>query len=95
MSIAVFDISKAQDDTGKDIEPLHEYIPGAIRYACDSPQMLVDTDSTEYSHPKPFECKIVPRSEKAISLIRTISDEHPLERGDGEILKNLEFNEYF
>ena len=32
MTLAVFDINKAKDANGTDIEPLYEYTPGLIRY---------------------------------------------------------------
>ena len=50
--LAVFDISKARDASGKVIEPVIDYSSGGI------------------SHPRPFECKIVPRSVRAEALIR-------------------------
>lgn len=31
MSTAVFNITKAKDVSGKEIEPIHEYLPGLIR----------------------------------------------------------------
>lgn len=31
MSTAVFNITKAKDASGKEIEPIHEYLPGLIR----------------------------------------------------------------
>ena len=45
--------------------------------------------SRYFSHPKPFECSITPRSEKAKTLINSIVEEHPFERGDGDILTSL------
>jgi len=71
MSIAVFDISKAKDENGKEIEPVHEYQAGLN------------------SHPKPFRCSIMPRSEKAALLIQSVLEEHPFPKGDGVLVKGL------
>lgn len=35
MSVAVFDICKSKDKFGNDVEPLHEYVSGLIRFAAD------------------------------------------------------------
>ena len=32
MSAAVFNIAKAKDKHGNEIEPVHDYVPGVIRY---------------------------------------------------------------
>ena len=42
-----------------------------------------------FSHPKRYQSKITPRSEKAISLIQTIQDEHPLTKGDSETIMSI------
>lgn len=34
MLVAVFDIKKAKDETGREIVPKYEYSPGAVRYDC-------------------------------------------------------------
>ncbi|KAL7623778.1 hypothetical protein AAE478_005331 [Parahypoxylon ruwenzoriense] len=41
------------------------------------------------AHPLPFQCKIVPRSEKHVELIRIIEVEHPWEDGDAKLLRGL------
>lgn len=45
----------------------------------------------DFSYPKPFKCSILPRSEKAVSLIRSVMEE-PLNKGDADILKDLELD---
>ncbi|TDL26569.1 cytochrome P450 [Rickenella mellea] len=41
------------------------------------------------SHPKPFRCNIVPRSEKAAALVRSVDDEYPAVESDAAVLKEL------
>lgn len=41
MAVAVFNISKAKDDRGTDIEPRREYVPGTIRCVPMSLLLLV------------------------------------------------------
>ncbi len=41
------------------------------------------------AHPFPFQCRIVPRSEKHAKLIRKVEVEHPWEEGDAKLLKGL------
>lgn len=41
------------------------------------------------SHPKPFGCSFTPRSKKAEALIRTVLEDHPFEKGDVDILRDL------
>lgn len=50
MSIAVFNITKSKDACGNDIEPLHEYVGGVIRYALS---LLGCCDSRVTHSPKP------------------------------------------
>ena len=38
MSVAAFNIAKATDATGRDIEPVREFGPGIIRY--DQPDLI-------------------------------------------------------
>lgn len=92
MSVAVFDICKLKDKFGNDVEPLHEYVSGLIRFAADfiyDFYYLSFWAYYDYSRPKPFECVVKPRSEKAIGLIQSILDESPPAKGDGDILKGL------
>lgn len=41
------------------------------------------------SHPKPFAYSISPRDGQAVALLRSVIDEHPLEKGDVDELKEL------
>uniref|UniRef100_P9WEI7 Cytochrome P450 monooxygenase claR n=1 Tax=Ampulloclitocybe clavipes TaxID=56467 RepID=CLAR_AMPCV len=58
MSLAVFNISKAVDEKGREIEPVNEFSSGTV------------------SHPKPYKCKVTPRSASAEELIRLVGDDH-------------------
>jgi hypothetical protein len=42
------------------------------------------------AHPKPFRCRIVPRSEKHAELIRSVEIEYPWDEGDSKLLEGLE-----
>jgi cytochrome P450 len=42
------------------------------------------------SHPLPFQCRLVPRSEKHAELIRSVEIQHPWEEGDAKFLDALE-----
>ncbi|KAH7097900.1 cytochrome P450, partial [Auriculariales sp. MPI-PUGE-AT-0066] len=53
MTLAVFDIVKAVDPNGEEIEPEEKYSGGSI------------------SHPMPFPCQVLPRSEKALALLHS------------------------
>lgn len=50
---------------------------------------VVGTTAGLIAHPLPFQCRIVPRSEKHAGMIRTVQFEHPWEKGDGDLLKGL------
>ncbi len=50
---------------------------------------VVGTTAGLVAHPLPFQCRIVPRSEKRVELIRTVEAEHPWEKGDSKLLKGL------
>ena len=94
MTAAVFNISKAKDEMGKEIEPPREFGPGIIRYVKALENRRSATiDSLPsvfiFSHPKAFQCLVTPRSEKAVTLIRSVLEEHPFEKGDGGLLRNL------
>ncbi|PPR02448.1 hypothetical protein CVT24_001997 [Panaeolus cyanescens] len=67
--LAVFDIKKAIEN-GTVVEPVHDYTQGTIRWVIHPSITYPITVSTiEFSHPKPFRCSILPRSQKALSLI--------------------------
>lgn len=68
--IATMNIRKARGEDGVEITPRLDYTSGIVRYAA----LIVDRNTTglviqSYSHPKPFPCDILPRSEKARQLI--------------------------
>ena len=50
---------------------------------------VVGTTAGLVAHPLPFQCKIVPRSEKHAKLIRRVEVEHPWEEGDEKFLRGL------
>ena len=81
MSLATFNISKAHDEDGNTIEPEIEWVPAAIWYdeifALLSDSLVLMTQICTYcSHPKPFKCKIEPRSAQAAELVRNAIAEH-------------------
>ncbi|KAI5118225.1 hypothetical protein M0805_000721 [Coniferiporia weirii] len=41
------------------------------------------------SHPSPFKCIIEPRDAQAVSLVRSVLEEHPFESGDADVLKSI------
>lgn len=43
------------------------------------------------SHPQDFACSIIPRSESAIQLIRSVKDDYPEERSDAEALARIKW----
>ena len=51
---------------------------------------VVGTTAGLVAHPLPFQCKIVPRSEKHLELIRKIELDHPWEEGDAKFLKGFD-----
>jgi fumagillin biosynthesis cytochrome P450 monooxygenase len=69
--LATFDISKALDDEGKEIEPHVTSEPGLI------------------DHPATFPYRIVPRSQKHVSFIRSIEVDHPWEQSSANALPYL------
>ena len=97
MSLAVFNISRSKDKDGHEIELDVQYLPGVVRHVhvLLSPtvklgiHMIMHLNLHIHSHPTPFQCNIVPRSERAVSLIKSVLDEHPFEKSDAETLKAL------
>lgn len=72
--LAVYDILLPLDEQGKEIKLPEEYSTGLLKYLYF--YHLSKTTALTYisSHPKPFSCRIVPRSSKAVSLIRQTAD---------------------
>ncbi|GAB1312809.1 O-methylsterigmatocystin oxidoreductase [Madurella fahalii] len=50
---------------------------------------VVGTTPGLVAHPMPFQCRIVPRSEKHVELIRKVEEEHPWEDGNASLLRGL------
>ena len=71
--------SLAVFDIGK---PINRQTGGVIEPA-------VGTTAGLFAHPLPFQCEIVPRSEKHAELIRKIEVDHPWEEGDAKFLRGL------
>ena len=91
MSISVFDVSKMVDPTtGKTIEPRCEFVNSLVRYflIVTLPHQAFAKSVTN-SSPKPFVCKIAPRSDVASQLIQSVEDEHPFGIGDAEELTSV------
>lgn len=82
MSLAVFDISKELDSSGREIEPVAEYVDGTIRsgsfVVCSFRWLTYGIPS----HPKPFQCTIKARSKKCMELINAANSWH-LSGGEG------------
>ncbi|KLO15926.1 cytochrome P450 oxidoreductase OrdA-like protein [Schizopora paradoxa] len=74
MTLAAFNITKAKDAAGNEIDAKSEWLPGLI------------------SRPKEFVCSITPRSSKAEALVRSIEEEHPVDKNDAETLSNVQFS---
>ena len=90
MTTATFNIRRARDKTGNEIIPVHECLPGIIRYVSFyHPVEHLLKSFAGYSHPKSFEYVITPRDERAEMLIRSVLDEYPFEKGDAEVLAKL------
>lgn len=54
MSVAVFNIARSKDASGADIKPLHEYVPGFIRYIQYLAAVFHDTVLIDFIIPKAF-----------------------------------------
>ena len=77
MSLAVFDISWALDESGKPIVTPIDFAPGLI------------------TKPSNYSARLTPRSPKAEALINSVTFDHPLEKGDSELLEGLKWeNQY-
>ncbi|KAL2170137.1 hypothetical protein VTG60DRAFT_5159 [Thermothelomyces hinnuleus] len=50
---------------------------------------VVGTTAGLVAHPLPFQCRLVPRSDKHVELIREVEREHPWEEGDSKLLEGL------
>ncbi|KAK7046397.1 cytochrome P450 [Favolaschia claudopus] len=74
--LASFDITKAMDEHGREIEPSYEFDAGFIKYVslslmlCSKPMCGI-----LYSAPLPFKCSIQPRSQKMAELVRATGQE--------------------
>lgn len=68
--LAVFKILPELDERGEPIDLREEYTTGIVRYVCvDLFKFPVQSIEGYYSHPKPFRCRIVPRSAELASLL--------------------------
>ena len=74
-TLATFNIAKAIDPNGKEIEPEVEFISGLISCVpCQCPSISNRLRTKPYffsliRHPKPFKCSITLRSKSALELI--------------------------
>jgi hypothetical protein len=74
--LAVFNVNKARDGRGREVDVVPEYTPGVIMWVCD---VLGGSDSTDDcfdSHPKPYPFCITPRSPHATQLIQQTEVDH-------------------
>lgn len=93
MTAAVFNITKAKDESGQIIEPVAEFSPGLLGYVglynSTTEEMLMTRFDPLKSHPSPFKSSVTPRSEQAIALVRSVVEEYPFVEGDSEVLEKL------
>jgi hypothetical protein len=66
---AIFSVTKDTDDSGQQITPPAEFAGGFVRYIFRSSILFLSQNPC--SAPKPFECRIRPRSQKAIELVES------------------------
>ena len=71
--LATYDIQTTRDGNGQEIIPSEAYCDGFVRCVRPSNASVLCSQelmSFPFSHPLPFVCKIVPRSQKHANLIR-------------------------
>ena len=77
--LATFKVTKAKDETGKDIDPVFEVPNSALRFvllrAPSRHQFAFIDDVGSSSLPKPFTFTITPRSDKVKEMILSFEDE--------------------
>ena len=73
--LACFDISQAVDESGNPIQPAADFTSGVLRYLRTSIWQFCSSPDGDYSRPKPFPCRIVPRSEGTVELINQAQEE--------------------
>ena len=76
--IAAFDILKALDADGKEIDIPLEFVHGFVRYVSFFLYPAMDFICMLLSHPKPFKCSIKARSPDLARLISHARAELPL-----------------
>lgn len=92
MTLAVFNVHRAKDPLGKDLDPNIEFATGIIRFEFSFTQVNQNVLCPS-SRPKDFVCSISPRSAKAAALIRSVEVEHPFEKSNAEDLVDLTWPE--
>lgn len=77
-TLATFNITKAVDAEGNPINPSGEYTNGLLRYVASAYRSIFfDSMFKGFSscrYPKPFPCRISPRSEVASALVQSDVD---------------------
>ena len=68
--LAVFDVNKARDERGREVDVVPEYTPGVIMWVCDVAGGSDATDGYHDSHPKPYPFCITPRSPRAAQFVQ-------------------------
>ena len=67
--LVAFNIAKPLDEAGKEVDPLVEYTGSMLRCVVDNCRSNIAHHFTMDSHPKPFECRFIPRSLSVISSL--------------------------
>lgn len=67
--LSVYNLAREIGPDGEPIEPDLRYISSLLRCVIPFPLLSCGIETEEYSRPKPFKCKITPRSEKAAALV--------------------------
>ena len=98
MVVATLNVSKAHDESGKEINPVYTMSEGAIRFAGSSSfKRYIDYWNCVFclcSHPERFECKIEPRSTRAKNLISSAVEEEYSTTNDATYLEERVRKEY-
>lgn len=90
MCLATLHVTKARDETGREIEPKYEVTDSVVWLVLYTIFYLICYFSyINISHPKPFPYTISPRSMKARDLILLVEDEVEDMQSDAAALSNI------
>ncbi len=93
MCLATFNVLKAKDENGREIEPKYEVTDTLIRFiSCYFRCQIGLNAFIIISHPKPFQYTIEARSKMARELILSIEDELIDGHDDAAAISNISLN---